>query len=228
MERRKEDFIKYLEQSCGIINAACKKAQIDRKTYYNWCDADEEFHQACFMALELQGDFVESKLLEKINDGDTTAIIFYCKTKLKNRGYSEKSPQPAKKTRTEDNTPAVAWGTEYKKKLSAKITYITNLLKEEKKYSAELSCQVEITAELLVKMDIVRQKMLDEGYSPINVEISREGNSRNSVNPMERLYLDLSQSSQRALRALGMNTESRERAVVNDGFNDFLNSINQE
>jgi hypothetical protein len=39
--------------------------------------------------IEEIGDKVEDMLMRKIMEGDTAATIFYCKTKLKHRGYQE-------------------------------------------------------------------------------------------------------------------------------------------
>jgi hypothetical protein len=39
--------------------------------------------------IEEIGDKVEGMLMRKIMEGDTAAIMFYCKTKLKHRGYQE-------------------------------------------------------------------------------------------------------------------------------------------
>ena len=47
-------------------------------------------------------DFSESKLLEQINDGNLTAIIFHLKTKGKKRGYVEKSESDMNVTGFED------------------------------------------------------------------------------------------------------------------------------
>ena len=40
--------------------------------------------------LESAGDMCEAQLMNKIKDGNLTAIIFYAKTKLRNRGYIER------------------------------------------------------------------------------------------------------------------------------------------
>jgi hypothetical protein len=89
--KKKAKFLEKFEESKGNVSIAAKYADIARKTYYNWIDEDKEFKQAANDVLEASGDYVESKLLSRINKDDTTAIIFYCKTKLKERGYVERS-----------------------------------------------------------------------------------------------------------------------------------------
>ena len=65
---------------------------MDRSTYYKWLKEDEDFkiEVESVEPKELFLDFTESKLVEKINTGDTTAIIFTLKTKGKSRGYIER------------------------------------------------------------------------------------------------------------------------------------------
>lgn len=61
----------------------------------------------------------------------------------------------------------------------------------------------------------------------VNVEYSREGNERKTIDPKEKLYIELLQQGQKALRALGMNTESKERKSDNDSFNDFMAAMQE-
>jgi hypothetical protein len=51
---------------------------------------DSGFKQDLKDAEEAIIDNVESKLLSKIHDGDTTCMIFFLKTKGKDRGYVER------------------------------------------------------------------------------------------------------------------------------------------
>lgn len=105
MDNNKKRFIEVLKKSRGIISSACESLDMSRQTYYNWLDADSEFKEAVDDIQENAIDFVESKLMQKINGievmsakGDIfevppsdTAIIFYLKTKGKKRGYVEKT-----------------------------------------------------------------------------------------------------------------------------------------
>lgn len=78
-----------MESTLGNITASCKAANIDRKTYYNWLKADPQFAAAVDDLAESNIDFAESCLKQQIKDGNTTATIFYLKTKGKSRGYIE-------------------------------------------------------------------------------------------------------------------------------------------
>ena len=62
-----------------------------RQSYYNWMENDPAFAEEVEAIRQEQIDTVESALLNKIEGGDTTAVIFYLKTKGKERGYSERT-----------------------------------------------------------------------------------------------------------------------------------------
>ena len=89
-KEKKDLFLKKLENSLGIISIACKHVGISRETYYNEIARDTEFAKQCEGVKDLTLDFVESKLLNLIKEGDTAATIFYLKTKGKHRGYVER------------------------------------------------------------------------------------------------------------------------------------------
>ena len=82
-------FIDALEKSLGIMSSASKAVGINRVTAYKWMQKDKEFAERVASIVETTIDFVESKLFEQIAEGNTTAIIFYLKTKAKHRGYVE-------------------------------------------------------------------------------------------------------------------------------------------
>lgn len=88
---KREKFLEAYEKSLGIVSTACKIAGISRKLYYEWVKNDEEFAEKIKHIEDKQIDFVESKLLENVNNNDTTAIIFFLKTKGRSRGYSERT-----------------------------------------------------------------------------------------------------------------------------------------
>ena len=88
----KKGFIDAYERSFGNILVSCKTVGIARQTYYNWIEQDAEFKKQIesIQPKERFLDFLEGKIVEKINGGDTTSIIFALKTKGKKRGYVER------------------------------------------------------------------------------------------------------------------------------------------
>ena len=86
---KKETFLQCLKGKMCHISKACEAANISRKTYYRWIE-DQEFKDQVEAVNEGLNDHVEHQLLQKIDSGDTTAIIFFLKTRAKDRGYVEK------------------------------------------------------------------------------------------------------------------------------------------
>ena len=86
---KKKGFLEVFEKALGNISVACANYGIDRKTFYNWYEDDEEFRKAADAVKEIRKDFIESALDKRIREGDTTCIIFAAKTQCKDRGYVE-------------------------------------------------------------------------------------------------------------------------------------------
>ena len=89
---RKKAFLEAYIKAFGNVSQSCLAIVIDRSTYYDWLKKDPEFKKQIEQAEPQERflDFLESKLVEKINGGDTTSIIFSLKTKGKQRGYVER------------------------------------------------------------------------------------------------------------------------------------------
>jgi len=86
----KTQLLEALEQSLGVVTTACKIVGCNRSTYYDYYHTDSEFRAAVDELQNMTLDFAESQLHKQIKEGNTTATIFYLKTKGKKRGYIER------------------------------------------------------------------------------------------------------------------------------------------
>ena len=90
IQHTKKAIIDALEKSLGVVTTACKIVGIDRTTFYRYVKDDPDFAKEVQDIEDIAIDFVESQLFKQIKEGNTTATIFYLKTKAKKRGYVER------------------------------------------------------------------------------------------------------------------------------------------
>ena len=101
-DTKKKAFLQALEKNLGIVTQTAKQVGIHRSTYYDWLNTDSAFRERAEEIQEVALDFVEGKLLKRINDESDTAILFYLKTKGKHRGYVER-------TEVMQKEPVIEW-----------------------------------------------------------------------------------------------------------------------
>ena len=88
-EKQKKDILKALKNTMGNVSLSCEKVGISRFAFYRWRDEDPEFDKAVEEINERTLDFVESKLMQGIQDGNARMIIFFLSTKGRGRGYGQ-------------------------------------------------------------------------------------------------------------------------------------------
>ncbi len=86
----KKAMVEALEKSLGIVTTACKSVGISRETHYRWLREDDDYKKEVEALADVAIDFAESQLHKQIKEGNSTATIFYLKTKGKKRGYIER------------------------------------------------------------------------------------------------------------------------------------------
>jgi hypothetical protein len=89
-EQHKKAMLDALEKSLGVVTSAAKTVGVGRTTHYLWMQEDKEYKAAVDELSDVAIDFAESQLHKQIKDGNSTATIFFLKTKGKKRGYVER------------------------------------------------------------------------------------------------------------------------------------------
>lgn len=90
LKKKEKQAITILKKKAGNVSLTCEAMNMSRDTFYEWKKKSIEFAAAVEEVNESLIDFVESKLMENINNNDNASTIFFLKTKGKQRGYVEK------------------------------------------------------------------------------------------------------------------------------------------
>jgi hypothetical protein len=80
-----------LEKTGGLIAPAAKLLDMTRSGLYKRLSKDEKLQEARKEATEIVADMAEYKLIQGIQAGQPWAVLFYLKTRCKDRGYTEKT-----------------------------------------------------------------------------------------------------------------------------------------
>jgi len=97
-QQHKKDLILAMTANLGIVTASCQQANLNRCTFYEYYNSDDDFKKAIDDIQEQALDYVEGKLFGLIEDSDVASTLFYLKTKGKKRGYVERTEIEAKVT----------------------------------------------------------------------------------------------------------------------------------
>jgi len=92
-KRKMQALIDALVNNRGLVYPSCREAKVAPKSYYNWYHKYPEFKQKVDEINNINLDFVEEQLYQKIAEGNEKLIIFYLQYRGRNRGYTNSPTQ---------------------------------------------------------------------------------------------------------------------------------------
>lgn len=114
----------------------------------------------------------------------------------------------------------------YQAEKKAQAEAIKRCLKSADAYDEGKDMQIWVLAGLRAFRLLLEREIGKESFEVVTEEISREGNSRITLNPICDLYKAYLEKEQIAIRALGMNADSRmPHSKEKNGASDFLSRL---
>lgn len=89
-KRTKEQILKEIKGSGGIVSKIAQRLGINRKTLYNYRQKWPEIDEAIKEAEEDGLDLAENQLMNRVAMGDLKAIMYYLDNKGRRRGWGQK------------------------------------------------------------------------------------------------------------------------------------------
>jgi len=91
MTINKKKIKEALEKSGGLVAPASQMLGMTRSGLYKRLSNNPDLQEARKEATEIVADMAEYKLIQGIKEGQPWAVLFYLKTRCKDRGYTEKT-----------------------------------------------------------------------------------------------------------------------------------------
>lgn len=88
--RLKNALLNAYDKSMGNVSSACRTVNVSRETFYRFKREDPVFSERVNEIDESNLDFAETILLKNIREGKEASLIFFLKTKGRDRGYVER------------------------------------------------------------------------------------------------------------------------------------------
>ncbi len=88
---RVEQIAEALRASAGIYTGAASKLRCSPQTIKNYVQRHKVLQALAEEIRDATLDLAETQLVRALNDGNLTAVIFYLKTKGKERGFTERA-----------------------------------------------------------------------------------------------------------------------------------------
>lgn len=83
-------ILKALEDNCSILVNTAQALGCGRQQLKKWIDNDPELTEGYNIGKEKFKDLVEYQMLKNIREGKEATLIFYAKTRMRDRGFIEK------------------------------------------------------------------------------------------------------------------------------------------
>ena len=203
---KKERFLKALGENEGNVSAACEAMEVSRQAYYKWRKSDPDFAMQCDIIIQSHTDARKER---KRQEKEQRAAMFVPAIPASD------IPEPE----AYEGERAVKLATEH-------VEFLVETLKAAGLYDHSLDAQIRTAAKLHASIQILFSQI--DRYAPLLTELSREGNTRLTSNPIHEMLRKQTDTYTTILKTLGLNFETKAKVKEEDGIDELFKGLNEE